>query len=123
MSDANCKKSIYLENIKSKRAECISKASFLAKLVDGTEVVTFQSIDRGRESLLQLNQAQDVLHRMIYQSKEYDLTDSDLTLLDRYSHEATKAAGEAIKNWETIIQWVPVKEAKKDTSKLKNDAE
>lgn len=123
MSDSDCKKSIYLDNITSKHKECLAKSSFLAKLVDGSEVVTFQSIERGRESLLQLNQAQDVLHRMIYQSKEYGLTDSDLTLLDKYSHEATKAAGEALKNWETILQWIPSKETKKDHSKSKNDAE
>jgi hypothetical protein len=123
MSDADCKKSIFLNEVKSKHSECVAKASFLAKLVDGTELVTFQNIERGRESLLQLNQAQHVLYNMTLKSSEIGVNDSDLTLLDRLSHEATKSAAEAKKNWEKILLWVPMKDAPKDGSKSKHDAE
>ena len=120
MSELNCEKSVWLGNLKAKHTECLAKASYLTKLVDGTEQVTFQNIERARESLLQANQLQDVLHRMMYEKQNFELTNTDLNLIDKFSLDVSKALTEAKKNWDKVLLWVPSKEAKKDNSKSKD---
>ncbi len=93
-----------MRELETLNTSCTDKAKFIDTVVSGKEQITFATIDRCREALMQLNQAHHVF-KSLYEkhSSSAEVQERMKAIYDMNRATADKANADL----KTILAWVP----------------
>lgn len=84
---------------------CTAKGRFLENVVQGRETISFPVVERCREVMLQLRQAQHGFEQRFAEVLIHPKADQ--AELERMSAEVSNVAEQAARHLHTILSWVP----------------
>lgn len=91
-----------MRELETLNTNCTDKAKFIDSVVSGKEQITFATIDRCREALMQLNQAHHVF-KSLYEKHSAEVQERMKAIYDMNC----TTAGKANADLKTILAWVP----------------
>lgn len=94
-----------IRELESWNTTLTNKSRFIENIATGKETVTIAMVDRSREAMMQLRQANHVINLISQNLQEVSVDHKNLidTLLDGAKKETLSAN----KNFEDIISWIP----------------
>lgn len=96
-----------IRELETLHTNCVNKAKFIDSVMNGKEQITFAVIDRCREALMQLNQANYVFNRL-YEKHSGTTETQDWWSMRTVCDTNRSIVEKANSDLKTILSWVPL---------------